>query len=374
MSIDLGALERKGKVLASLEAGSLCFTPERAIPTTYHRESLWDTTAALVLPGAYTLPLRIDFDLRLDAPGFFLFVGKGRVHFASHWSDNRRLMDIAVPSLKPRLYPNHVPLDTWTRVSVLFARDVMAIWIGGEARYVSTKEKYMRDPALAAMNAEGFALQMATAKGTHARVRNIVVTEDPEPVMLKGQETPPMKEAANLPPGRDKTKRPTYEACIAQLPDDVRARVNDMDAFLRGLRPVKFRREIEKNGNKISYIASAHGFSYAVHPSGDYLCHTLQWYHVMQGKPETWHVKADHMIEVLERISEADPALADRLFGRLHDCVGCGPGCLARRPYAFKGRQAVACHGKLWLTQRPEDFADVRALIETLGALNGVAK
>lgn len=50
--------------------------------------------------------------------------------------------------------------------------------------------------------------------------------------------------------------KPTLEKCISLLPEKIRNEINDIDTYLKSLQPLKFKRLIEKNGNKTTYVAA----------------------------------------------------------------------------------------------------------------------
>jgi hypothetical protein len=58
--------------------------------------------------------------------------------------------------------------------------------------------------------------------------------------------------------------KPTFDSIISKLPDEFKNEIIETDSFLKSLRPMKFKRVIDKNGAKITYVASDFGISYAV--------------------------------------------------------------------------------------------------------------
>jgi hypothetical protein len=135
------------------------------------------------------------------------------------------------------------------------------------------------------------------------------------------------------------------------------------------LKALKFKRQIEKNGNKIAYVASDFGFSYAIYLSNDIFDHSLQWYLITSGKPETWHRKADRMEETLSRLADTSPDFAERMFSNLDDCTGCYANCLARTKYQYRGKSKAVCHGKLKFKMSPSGFEDVRTMVDAINQL-----
>jgi len=164
--------------------------------------------------------------------------------------------------------------------------------------------------------------------------------------------------------------KPTFESLLSKLPQEYQKEILQTNSFLLSLRPLKFKRSIDKNGGKITYVASDYGFSYAVNVSGAQSAHHFGWYIVYNGKPETWHRKANDMEEALALIAQTDLPLAERVFYALNDCVGCyGPECLAKTPYAFNGQKRVACHGRVMLRMCAGDFHDAREFFRCLNEL-----
>jgi hypothetical protein len=132
---------------------------------------------------------------------------------------------------------------------------------------------------------------------------------------------------------------------------------------------MKFKRQIEKYGNKVTYLAPEYGFSYAIRPSNDVMTHTLSWYIITSSKPELWHRKADRMEETLNLLAETSPELADRMFLNLYECIGCGSQCRVQTLYQFKGKKKAVCHGIMELKMCVPDFEDVRAFISAVSKL-----
>ncbi|MCL2209303.1 MAG: hypothetical protein FWC19_01510 [Treponema sp.] len=142
-----------------------------------------------------------------------------------------------------------------------------------------------------------------------------------------------------------------------------------MDEFLKSKRPLKFKRVIDKNGGKVSYVASGFGISYAINISGLESSQNFGWYILTDGKPETWHQKADRMEELLAEIAKSDKELSQRIFSSISDCAGCGSGCKCIIPYKHNGQKRLACHGRVTLRMKNEDFKDVREFFSHLNIL-----
>lgn len=324
----------------------------------------------LSLPGSYCLPFRVDLTVRLGFPSFHLFIGAGHITFASAGQDNRKLEDIVRHSAKPNqdhyAFDNSLPLGAYTDISVIYNRDEMQICVGGEERFYSRKQAYMRAKDLDKVNSHGFSMGLAVSKRSTLMIKNITVTEAEVSIPV-ARGTAPEK---GLPVQAQQMIKPVFETIIAGLPREYRERLIQMDLFFRSLRPLKCRRVLEKNGNKITYVASDYGVSYAVEVWGSRFTHCFNWYIVYNGKPETWHRKADFMEEALRETAKTNPGLSDRIFYALNDCVGCqGAECLARTIYVYNGEKRATCHGRVQLHMCGDDLDDAREFFQSLNSL-----
>jgi rubredoxin len=365
----------------------------------------------LELPVRYTLPLRFDITAKIDAPAMYIMIGNGHASFGTHWSDNRRLDDICEPNLKINNLDSHIAMNEFNEISIIYGYKEMQILIGGEERYYSKYEKYMKSRLLAEMNIKGFAIKICCDKNTSLVIKSINVTEyigmakilhqpkveeetadiiqtaiSPaaqaeqtasarkaqavQTAAASAAAATPNTETKQVPAQAAQPEKPSFDGCISDLPDDLKTAITDLDIWLKALRPLKFKRQLEKNGHKITYLASEYGFSYAIYPSYDVLYHTLQWYIVTNRKPEYWQRKANRMEDVLEYIARGDSDFARRMFANLEECIGgYGPGCLAKTPYKFEGVKKICCHGKMYFKMTVSDFNDVKRFI---GALNEI--
>jgi len=161
--------------------------------------------------------------------------------------------------------------------------------------------------------------------------------------------------------------KPTFDKIISALPDEFQSEIIETDGFLKSLRPMKFKRVIDKNGSKITYVASDFGISYSLKVSGGQFSHNFWWYIIHKGKPETWHRKTDYMEEILAEIAKNDIPLAERIFNALKNCDHCyGTRCLAKTVYTFNNETRLTCHGRINLTIHKTDFHDMREFFRRL--------
>lgn len=363
-NIDLTMLKPYGHTLSEIRDGTLRMSVTRANPLNHCKPGIPCADYAEA-PGRYRLPLRIDVTVKIDVPSFYVMLGEGHANFGVHF-DNRRLDDICEPQYKINHFNSHIPFNEFVSISLIYDLKEIQILIGGEERYYFKKEKYMKSPAFQTMNEGGFPLRFSCAKRTNLEIRSIRVTEYDDTAAILHLHDPKEVKPAPL------TEKPTFESCLSGLPDALRAAVMNIDDWLRTLRPMRFKRNIDKNGMKISYMASEQGFSYAIHISGDVLYHTLQWYILTQGKPETWGRKADRMEETLKYLAQTDSAFAQRMFDNLQECVGgYSSGCLVKTPYTFSDKNIISCHGKMYFNMNLSEFDDVKRFI---GAVNEITK
>jgi hypothetical protein len=164
-----------------------------------------------------------------------------------------------------------------------------------------------------------------------------------------------------------------FDDVLKKIPEKLQYEILGMDKYFKSLQPMKFKRVLDKNGNKITYVTSEYGISYMFKYSDGEFKHNFQWYIVYNGKPETWHRKADYMEETLVKIAENDKPFAIRIYNSLKSCQGsnncCGERCLARTPYTFDGQKRLTCHGSVELDTRKKDFDDVRKFFKYLNDL-----
>jgi len=371
-NIDLAALKPNGKAQIVLNENMAKIQTAYSI-TPQSFTLIGDTFKKhyVSLPGKYRLPFRIDMTFTLDYPAFLLLVGNGHITFASPWQDNRKIEDIIIPTGKPNQdlysYDNYLPYNEDTYISVTYNHDEMQIIINDEERFYSRKQVYMKaknksDVSMA--NQEGLDIKLAVSKRSTLTIKSITVTESSDNIPVKRGE---FKEYT--PPTERERPKHTFDSIIANMPENIAEKTLEIDNFLKSLRPMKFKRSVDKNGVKISYVASDFGISYTLYVSGAQTFHSFGWYIVCDGKPDTWHVKADFMDETLSEIAQTDPALAERIFYAISDCINCcGSKCICKRLYTFNEQKRLACHGRVMLHMCDDDINDVQEFFTYLNA------
>lgn len=331
----------------------------------FHEDCYKKHSAAL--PEKCAIPFRLDMRVKLDFPYFLLLVGGGYIAFLTLWQNNKKIDDPIKPSSKPNQdhhqYDNSMPLGEYVNISVTYGLSEMQIVIGDQERFYSTKQAYMKGKE---SFSEKLPVSFAVAKGATLTIQEVLVTEYSAEEYLPIERSR-LPETAATPPKEEKSK-PDFAQFLLGLPDKYREEVISTDAFLRALRPLKFKRTLA--GDKLTYVAADFGISYAIYASGDASYHHFGWYIVYNGKPETWHRKADYMNEILACIAKEDPDLATRIFRALNDCVNCyGSRCLAKTLYSLNGENRLTCHGRVMLRMCKEDFQDTRAFFTHLNAM-----
>jgi len=322
------------------------------------------------LPGKYFLPFRLDMTIKLEYPSLILLIGGGHLTFSTQWQDNRKIEDIVKSSGKPNqdhyFYNNNsLPLGEFVDISITYNFDEMQIIIGGEERFYSRKQVYMKAKNLKERSTEGFPIGIAVSKLSKLSIKSITVTEYDEQAPITRGAFEEVSRHAN-----EERPKFTFESVISELPSEFQDEVIETDKFLKSLRPLRFKRMVDKRSGKISYVSSDFGISYVLNASGTESMHHFGWYIVFNGKPETWHRKADCMEEALTEVAKINPQLAERIFYALSDCVGCyGQRCLAKTLYTFSGQKRLACHGRVVLRMCHDDFCDVREFLRYLNEL-----
>ncbi len=367
-NIDLACFLAKGQVECEYKDDMLYLSTKRSLPTQRFDAEHLSINSYIYLPDKYKLPLRIDIKAKVDAPGLYLLLGRGHINFGTLCSDNRRMDDIAAPARKTMQFHNYMAMNELTDISVLYDLKEMQIMINGEERYYSKKERYMKAPEFREMNEEGLELKIACDKLVNLHIKSVSITEYDNTCGIVRQElvlpSPITGNNATWP-----GEKPTFEKCISLLPEEIQSEIVQLDEYLRAIRPLKFKRLIERHGNKITYVASDYGVSYALYLSNDIFDHSLQWYIITNGKPETWHRKADMMEDTLYSLAYKNPDFAKRIFDNLDDCVGCYTNCMVKTRYRLNDKQRIACHGKLKFRMSTSGFEDVRSFINEINQL-----
>ncbi|WOO35933.1 hypothetical protein R2R35_19365 [Anaerocolumna sp. AGMB13020] len=363
--IDFRDIIAKGRVECEPVEDMLHVRTKHAIPSQRFDAEHLSVNSYIALPGTFKLPLRIDITAQLDEPGLYLLVGKGRINFGTLCSDNRRMDDIIKPARKVFFYHNQMPMKEFTDLSVTYNLKEMQILIQGEERYYSQKEKYMKASEFPERNEEGFSIKIACDKFVNLMIKSITVTEyeDDCKIIRQGKELPPAITTNQWEVSGEKL---SMEACIARLPDEIQKSILCMDDYFKSIKNLKLKRSIERNGNKITYVSSDYGFSYAIYVGNELFKHSLQWYLITKGKPETWHRKADFMEETLSSLQTSNQEFAQRMYNDLEECVGCYGLCLARTPYSFGDRKKYVCHGKLFFQMNKAGFDDARTFVDEI--------
>ena len=369
-NVDIASLLPQGCVESNINGGTLNMTVTHALPYSNCKPGLVNRHY-MELPERYSLPLRIDVIAKIDAPALHIEIGKGFASFGVYLRNNRRMEDICEPKQRINQFDSRIAINAFNEITMLYGYKEMQILVNGEERYYSNKEPYMKSRLLYEMNAERFAIRITCDKNVNLAVTSIDVTEyiGIAPIVRPLRFKPDMDVYDGADPAKIGVK-PSFENCIAGLPRELASEAANLDIWLRELKPLKFRRSIEKHGNKITYVASGYGFSYAVFIDGGVLFHQLQWYIITNKKPELWGRKEDRMEDVLNRLAVEDAGFAARMFGNLQECVNGRPaGCLAKTVYSFSGESKVTCHGSMRFKMSTADYADVKRFISAYNEL-----
>ena len=357
-NIDLQTLTPQGSIKSEIKQGELHMTVTKAIHSAGSNIYRDKIRHAMMLPGSYRLPFRISATVKLEGPELLFLIGMGHITFGAPAADNRRIDDIANPDRKPRMFDDSLPHGQYVALDILYDFKEMQILIDGEERFYSKHQRYMRLKNFAERNEEGFCIGLTATKNIGVTVKSLVITEYKEsaPILEEAHiDTDFVPAAPQIMPDR-----PRFDSCIAELPQAFQETIRTTDTHLKSLKNMKWKRVIDKSNLKISYISSVYGVSYALYLSGKTMYHSLQWYIVTNGKPETWHRVANMMEPALERIAETDPGLAGRIFFALNECIGCRLDCAVRTPYRFHGEKKLTCHGQAFFKMALSDFEDIR--------------
>lgn len=382
-TIQPGQWQPIGHVSTSISGQQLDFTTRRSLNTHFEQQDN-PISSYLALPGSWKLPLQVDLAVQLDSPALYLLAGRGHVTFGSAWQDNRHLGDLLGNDPKPRYFNNSLPWNREAALRVVFGLDCLAIWIDGELRYFSTREKYLRDKTRQ-LATTGISLGLACSKHTQASIRLCRITEfgpqEPIPALRAlppaGASPATGTAAASAPvlvpeyrlPGIRRDSRSSLDDCLAGLAAELRAVVLALDGQLTGSARLAVRRQIEGSPEacKVSYV-SRHGFTWALFVGGNTLHHYFWWYMVSNHRYQDRFMgrKNDLTQATLAEVARDDPGLAGWLFQAYEDCTGCRAHCLARTTYEFAGQRTVSCHGRLTPGMSPQALGRLSAMLRAL--------
>lgn len=325
-------------------------------------------THYVFIPEKYRLPMKIELTVKIDSPMFYVLLGKGHISFNSSWNDNRRISDIAEPSIKPINFNNAMPINTDVDISILYGTKFMQIMINGEERYYTEKSAYMKKSLIADMNENGLELGLMCSKRTKLLVKNVTVTE-----YGMEEEFVNAHDLCELPLlSVDKTEKSDFEGCISHLSRDLQEKIMEVDRYLLGHKKLGIKRKVEGTYKacRVTYL-SKEGFSYMLIITQNIMYHYFWWYIVSNYKYENKYGgrKNDLTSETLQRIQEKNPELAKILFDLYISCYGCYPGCAARTMYEFDGVKKITCHGKMLFKMTIEDFDYVTELMKVIEEL-----
>ena len=177
-TINLADFENKGTIKSTLTQEGLNFSLNTTLRTEFHKEIDTINTYAF-LPQKFHLPVKINFTANTNGNGFYLLFGTGRVNFNYNYNDNNRSYnDIVAPDLetKNRIY-NFLPKNKDVMIQIIYDYKFMQVYIDGEERYFSTKEKYMKSRLTKEKNTEGFGIRFAIEQSEKVLLKQFSVTQ-----------------------------------------------------------------------------------------------------------------------------------------------------------------------------------------------------
>jgi hypothetical protein len=326
------------------------------------------------VPQKFKLPLRVDIRAKMDVPSMYMILGKGHVTFGTTFLDNRRIGDIVEPDPKKVFaFDNRLEMETFYDLSVIYDLKFMQVLVNGEEKFYSKKEKYIKSAMTGELNNEGFELKIAASKNSCLTIVSIIVTEfeNDELAHLRSGVDTDTKSGVCL--SIDKKVKSTFEECISELTPELQKEIKETNDYLLNRKNLKIKRKIEGTNLacKINYV-STHGFSYAIHISGNIADHFFWWYMVSNYAYENKYMgrKNDLTIETLKKVSEKSPDIAERLFSYYDECNGCTENCSTTRTiYEYLGKKKTICHGKMVMNMNVSTFQDLKFMFSVLNEI-----
>jgi len=145
---------------------------------------------------------------------------------------------------------------------------------------------------------------------------------------------------------------------LAAMPPEFKESAIEMDGFLKSLRPLKFKRTVDKR--KINYVSAEYGISYAILPLDEKPTQHFGWYYLHNKETGEWYRKTDYFIQTLADIAKSDSEAAKRIFGAINNCRSCKGNPCAVIAYTYDGEDKLACYGRVILELNPIDFSDAK--------------
>ena len=159
----------------------------------------------------------------------------------------------------------------------------------------------------------------------------------------------------------------SFQSALTLLSAELQCEITEMDAFLKSLPLLKFKRTVDKK--KINYVSPAHGISYAIFPFTSEPAQHFGWYFLYSKETKNWYRKHDYFVETLNEIAKTDPSSALHIFNAINECSACkGTPCSAI-PYEYDGKQKSACYGRMMMSLSCEDFNHAKAFFQHLNDL-----
>ena len=159
----------------------------------------------------------------------------------------------------------------------------------------------------------------------------------------------------------------SFQSILASLPKDLQRGIMEMDAFVKSLRPLKFKRTVDKR--KINYVSPDYGVSYAILPTDTKPTQHFGWYFLHDKETKTWFRKTDYFVDTLAEIAKTNSESANRIFNSINTCTLCKGNPCSTISYSYEGEDKLACYGRIVLPLCENSFADVQNFFQCLNAL-----
>ena len=348
-NIPLESFAPKGKIKVKIENGELHLpADESKVGKSRHHADI---------PGKFKLPFRIDMTVKVkvtETPPLELnlYIGNGKVHFeGGHTSCDDILTTVKFSTvgdskLTSFVHYNDIPAKEYADISVIFGSKMMWVTVDNKYCFSSDKMLYielLRENAVPKEFADGLGISICGGTHTKLAIKSLLITE------YETDEPKTPAEIANLP------ELSPFELYVKGLPSELHDEMFKTDEFLMNdmKSSLKFKRTIDKHGH-LTYQSPC-GFQYGMTYFGAQERHATHW--VQSPK------KPDYTSEVLSKLAESSPKLADELFSNIQICNPHSRECKRRTTIEFKGESRQVCRGAISLKWHPSGFEDLRKLV-----------
>lgn len=159
----------------------------------------------------------------------------------------------------------------------------------------------------------------------------------------------------------------SFQNMLSVTPTELQNEITEMDKFLKSLRPLKFKRTVDKR--KINYVSPVYGVSYAILPLSSESSQHFGWYYLYDKENKKWYRKTDYFEATIAEIAKTAPQTAKHIFNAINECTTCKGSPCSAISYMYDGNQKLSCYGRIVLGVYQSDFNHAQEFFRQLNKL-----